>query len=96
MRDVAVARDLVGGVDDHPLADAVREDARGFAKERRLADSGRTHEQDALARLDDVADDLERPEDGPSDPVSPTTSPFRFRIAEMRWSVRSTPAHCRS
>ena len=40
VRDVAVAGDLVAGVDDHDaLAHVVGQDARGLAQHRRLADA---------------------------------------------------------
>ena len=68
VRDVAVAGDLVAGVDhDHALAEVVGEDARHLAQHRRLADAGAPQQHDALPALDDVADDVDRPEDGPPD-----------------------------
>jgi hypothetical protein len=66
--DVAVARDLVRGVDDDDaLAEVVGEDAGGLAEHRRLADAGPAHDEDRTAALDEVADDLDRPVDGPAD-----------------------------
>jgi hypothetical protein len=65
MRDVAVTGDLVRGIDDDDaLREVVREDARDLAQHRRLPDSGTAEQQDAAPRLDDVADDLDRPVDG--------------------------------
>ena len=70
VRDVAVARDLVGGVDDDDaLAQVVGEDARGLAEHRRLADARATHDQDRLPGLDEVVDDLDRPVHRPPDPA---------------------------
>ena len=61
MRDIAVAGDLVRGVDDHhSLAHLVGEDSRDLAQKRRLTDTRTAEEQDASAGLDDVADDLHR------------------------------------
>ena len=68
VRDVAVAGDLVAGVDhDHPLAEVVGQHAGHLAQHRRLADAGAAQQQDALPALDDVADDVDRAEDGPAD-----------------------------
>ena len=62
MRDVAITRDLVRGIDDDDaLLQIVGEDARHLTKERRLSDAGPAKEQDALLRLHHVADDLHRP-----------------------------------
>ena len=68
MRDVAVAGDLVGGVDDHDaLVQVVGQDARRLAQHGRLADARPAHDQHRLARLDEVLDDLDRAEDGAAD-----------------------------
>ena len=68
VRDVAVAGDLVGRVDDHdPLAEVVGQDTRGLAEHRRLADARPAHDEDRLPGLDEVLDDLDRPEDGLAD-----------------------------
>src|SRR6185295_5939328 len=67
--DVAVARDLVRGVDDDDaLAEIVGEDPGGLAEHRRLADAGPAHDQDRLPGLDEVVDDLDRPVDRATDP----------------------------
>ena len=61
VRDVAVAGDLVGGVDDHDaLAHVVGQDAGRLAQHRRLADARPAHDQDRLPGLDEVVDDLDR------------------------------------
>src|SRR4029077_7356345 len=68
VRDVAVPGDLVAGVDDDDaLAEVVGEDARDFAQHRRLADAGAPEQHDALSAVDDVADDVDRPEHRPAD-----------------------------
>ena len=69
MRDVAVTRDLVGGVDDdHTLAEIVRQHPGDLAEERGLADARPTEQQDAFPRLHDVANDLHGPVHRASDP----------------------------
>ena len=68
VRDVAVARDLVGRVHDHDaLALLVGEDAGGLAEHGGLADAGPAHDQDRLPGLHEVRDDLDRPVDGATD-----------------------------
>src|SRR5207302_7152887 len=68
VRDVAVAGDLVAGVDHHhPLAEVIGEDPRHFPQHGRLADAGPAQQQDGPSRLDVVADDLDRPEYGSTD-----------------------------
>jgi hypothetical protein len=68
VRDVAVAADLVGGVNDHhPLAEVVGQHACRFAQQRRLTNSRTAHHQDAATGFDDVADDGHGAEDGPPD-----------------------------
>ncbi len=68
VRDVAVAGDLVGGVDDDDaLVELVGEHAGGLAQHRRLADARAAHDEDGLARFDEVVDDLDGAEDGPPD-----------------------------
>ncbi|GBC83058.1 hypothetical protein HRbin10_02198 [bacterium HR10] len=67
MGDVPIARDLIGGVHDHhAFAQLVGEHARGLAQERRLPHARLPQEQNVLARLDDILDDVHRPEDGAS------------------------------
>jgi hypothetical protein len=62
VRDVAVAGDLVRGVDDqHPLAQLVGQHARSLAQHGGLAHAGPAEHQHALARLKQVADDRDRP-----------------------------------
>ena len=98
VRDVAVAADLVRGVDDDDaLAQIVGQHARRLAQHRRLADAGPPQQQDALARLDDVANDVDRAEDGAADAAGEADDrPSRLRMAEMRCSVRSMPARLSS
>ncbi len=68
VRDIAVARDLVAGVDhDHPLAEVIRQHASHLPQHRRLADARPAEDQDALPRLDDLADDVDRAEDRSAD-----------------------------
>ena len=68
MRDVAVAGDLVRGVDhDDALPQIVGEHARDLAQHRGLADTGTPEEQHAAAGLDDVAQDLDGAVHGASD-----------------------------
>jgi hypothetical protein len=68
VRDVAVAGDLVRGVDDdHALAEVVGQDARRLAEHGGLADARPAHDEDRLPALDEVADDLDRPEHRPAD-----------------------------
>ena len=56
MGDVAVARDLVGGVDDHdPLVHDLRQDTRRLAQHGRLADARPAHDEHRLPGLDQVA-----------------------------------------
>src|SRR5690606_32550265 len=63
--DVPVAADLVGGVHDHhALARVVGEDAGALAELGRLAHARRAEQQDVAAALDQVADRLDRAEDG--------------------------------
>src|SRR5207237_9926791 len=65
---VAVAADLIRGVDDHdPLAQRVGQKARALAEHRGLADARPTQEQDALAADDDVPDYLAGAGNGPAD-----------------------------
>jgi hypothetical protein len=57
VRDVAVAGDLVRGVDDHhALAELVGEHARRFAQQRGLAHARPAQQQHAAAGLHQVAD----------------------------------------
>jgi hypothetical protein len=69
VRHVAVAADLVRGVDDDdPLADVVGEDARRLAQLRGLADAGAAEEQDVASALEEVADGVDGAGDGAADP----------------------------
>src|SRR5205823_7645167 len=64
MRNVAVAADLVRGVDDDDaLAKLVRKQPRALAQHRGLANARPAQQQDALATDHDVANDLAGPGD---------------------------------
>src|SRR5690606_38930115 len=68
MRDVAVAADLVRGVDDDDaLAEVVRQKPRRLPQLRGLADARAAEEQDAPPALDEVLDQVDRAEDGAAD-----------------------------
>ena len=68
VRDVAVAGDLVAGVDHHhPLAEVVGQYACHLAQHGGLAHARPAQQQDRAPGLDDVADDLDGPEDRPTD-----------------------------
>ncbi len=57
MRHIAVAANLVGGVDDdHALL--LGQDASGLAQQSGLAHAGPAQQQQALAAVDDVLDDV--------------------------------------
>ena len=58
MRDVAITADFVGGVHDHH-APRFGQHARGFAQQGSFADAGRSEQQDAAARLDNVLHDID-------------------------------------
>ena len=60
MRDVAVARDLVGRVDDHDALAVFGEHARALAQHRRLAHARRPEQTDRLTAAHDVEDDVDR------------------------------------
>ena len=66
MRHIAVAADLVGGIDnDH--APGFRQDARGLTQQGGLAHARLAEDEDALARFDDVLDDVDGAVDGAPD-----------------------------
>ena len=70
VRNVAVAGDLIGRVNDHhPLVQLVGKHAGGFPQERGLSNAGATEEQHALAGLDEVAHDGDGAEDSAADPA---------------------------
>ena len=70
MRDVAVAGDLVGGIDDHDaLAQFVGEDTGDFTQHGGLADAGLAEQEQAGAGFDEIADYLDSPVDGPASPA---------------------------
>ena len=56
MGNVAIAADLVGGVDNHdPLVELVGEDPCRLAQHRGLADARRTQQEDTASLLEEVA-----------------------------------------
>ena len=68
VRHIAVAADLVGGIDDdHALV--LRQDAGGFAQHGGLAHAGAPQDQQALAALDQVLDDIGRAVHGAPHPA---------------------------
>src|SRR5437762_12111660 len=90
MRNVAVASDLVRGVDDDDaLPHLVREHARDLAKERGLADARTAEEQDAPSGFDDVAYDLHRPVTRPPDAQRETYDLARA-VAKRAHAVEGT------
>ncbi len=68
MRDVAVAADFIGRV-DHDDPALLAQDAGSLAQQRRLAHARPAQQQNALARLNDVFDDVDDTVDGPADPT---------------------------
>ncbi len=76
MRNVAVAADLVRGVDDDdPLALLVGEHPGALAQDRRLADPGPPEEEDRLPGQRDVPDDLGGAADRPADSAGEADDP---------------------
>src|SRR5690606_27834928 len=68
--NIPVARNLIARVDDdHPLTQVVSQDPRCLAQHRGLPDPGTTEQEQALARLHQIAHDANRPVDGPPDPA---------------------------
>ncbi len=67
VRNVTVATDLVGGVDDdHPLLHLIGEHAGALAEHRRLPNSRAAEQEDALSADDHILDNVDRPGDGPT------------------------------
>jgi hypothetical protein len=58
VRDVAVAADFVGGIHDDNAC-LLAQDPGGLAQQGRLANARPAQQQDALARLDDILDDID-------------------------------------
>ncbi len=70
MRDVPVAADLVGRVDDHhPLLHLVRQHPGALAQHGGLDDPRAAQQQDALATDDHVLDDVDGAGDGAAHPA---------------------------
>jgi hypothetical protein len=62
--DIAIARDLVRGVDDHnSFPKVVCEDTCDLAQERRLTDARLAEQQHALAFFDEILNDIDCSED---------------------------------
>src|SRR5207245_6125146 len=53
--------------DDHPLAEVISKDASDLPEHRRLAHARSAKEQRAASRLDDIANDRDRPVNGAAD-----------------------------
>ena len=97
MRDVTVARDLVGRVDDdHALTALVAEHARAFAQHRCLADArGPSRRIDWPLMTMSLMMSIVPVTARPTRQVRPTMAPLRLRMALIRWSVRRSPLGCR-
>ena len=67
VRDVAIAGDLVGGIDDHDALALLGEHAGDLAEQRGLADTRATEQQDAGAGADEVFDQRDRAGHGAAD-----------------------------
>ncbi len=68
MRNIAVARNLVRGIDDHhALAEIVGQHAGDFAQQGRLADTRLAEQQHTLAFFDQILDDIDRAKDSSTD-----------------------------
>jgi hypothetical protein len=73
MRNVAIATDLVRGIDDHdPFSKIVSEHTTNLAEHRCLAHTGSPEEKDALPQLDYVTNDVTGPVNRSSDAQSQT------------------------
>jgi hypothetical protein len=61
MRDVAIAGDFVGCIDDHhAAAKLIGNDACSLSKLSGFANAGATKEEDGLSAFDDIPDDVNR------------------------------------
>ena len=69
--DIAVAADLVAGIDDDDAL-LFGQHAGHLAQHRRLADAGPAKEQDTVPLGDDILDDLDGAEDGTADATGQT------------------------
>src|SRR5205085_3855878 len=86
--DIAIAADLVRGVDDDDaLLEIVGQNSGRFAQHRRLADAGPAHHQDAAARLDQVTNDADRAEHSPPNATGQADD-AAFPVADGRNSVK--------
>src|SRR5690606_23152670 len=91
MRYIAVAADLVGGIDDHhPLAELVRQHPGDLPQAGRLADPGRAEQQQALAAFDLVADLVDGAEHRPAD-AQRQPDDLALAVADRRDAVQGAP-----
>jgi hypothetical protein len=82
MRNISVAADLVGGIDNDDTL-GVGKHACGFAQHGCLADTGTSEQQNALARLDNVPNNVHRAKDGTTDTARETDN-AALAIADRR------------
>ena len=89
MRHVAIAGDLVGGIDDdHPFLGFLRQDPGHLPQHGGFAHAGAAQEQDILSGERQVFDDLDRPEDCPAHPAGDAYD-LSFPVADGRYPVES-------
>ena len=86
VRDVAVAADFIGGVDDDDAL-LFAQHARSLTQQRGLAHARASQQEHALALFDDVLDDVDRAEDGPSHAAGQPDD-FRLAVANGRDAVQ--------
>jgi hypothetical protein len=76
VRNIAVARDLVRGVDDDDtLVQIIGEEARNLTQHGGLTDTGPAQQKDALVFANEVFDDADRAEYRPADARGETNDP---------------------
>ena len=94
MRYVAIAGDLVGGVDDdHAPVGVVGQYSGDLAEHGRLSDAGFSEQKDALAGDDEVFDHADRSVNGASDPQRETDD-LSGSIANGRDAVEGSLDAC--
>src|SRR5690606_6446283 len=83
VRNVAITRDLVAGIDDHDAAQqVVGQHAGKLAKHGRLSHARAAEQEDAFARLNEVLDDADRAVHGATDAAGEAydvTGPVAYR-----------------